>query len=232
MTTSIVELKGVEKTYKDNGVAVHALRGLDLIVKPGEFTAICGPSGSGKTTALNLIGALDTPSAGTVTVEGRDLSSMRGHELSKMRLMRLGFIFQAYNLIPVLTAMENAEFVLMLRGVPESERHEKVRAIMKDVGMEDLMDRRPNQLSGGQQQRVAIARAVVTEPALVLADEPTANVDSKTAEALLDLMHKLNRERNVTFLFSTHDPRVMERADRLVTLQDGQVIADEVRRSA
>lgn len=226
---TIVKMQNVKKIYQQGAVSVPALRGLNLEISAGEFTAICGPSGSGKTTALNIIGALDTPSAGTIEVEGKNLASLSKSKLAQMRLNRFGFIFQAYNLIPVLTAFENAEFVLMLRGVPESERREKVLTLLEEVGMADMLDRRPDQLSGGQQQRIAIARAVVAEPALVLADEPTANVDSKTADSLLDLMQRLNRDHGVTFLFSTHDPRVMGRANRVVTLQDG-VITEDVRR--
>jgi len=225
----IVKLEDVRKTYPQGDHEAHALRGVTLEVSPGEFTALCGPSGSGKTTVLNLIGALDAPTSGRVVVNGRDLSGMDRAAQAAMRLFHIGFIFQAYNLIPVLSACENAEFVLMLRGMPQEERRRRVRAIMEEVGMGDLLDRRPDQLSGGQQQRVAIARAVVAEPALVLADEPTANVDSQTADSLLDLMERLNRERGATFVFSTHDPRVMQRARRVVTLRDGQVVDDRSR---
>ncbi len=229
MNNVIVSMSKVEKIYNQGNIEVRALDGLDLEIHSGEFTAISGPSGSGKTTALNLIGALDIPTSGSILVDGKDISKMSKTKLAHMRLDSIGFIFQAYNLIPVLTAYENAEFVLLLRGVPEEERREKVKAIMEEVGMAGLMDRRPDQLSGGQQQRVAIARAVVANPTLVLADEPTANVDSKTASALLDLMQRLNREHGTTFLFSTHDPRVMERAKRVVTLCDGQITQDDVR---
>lgn len=221
-----IELKNLVKTYTQGEIKVHALKGIDLEIKEGEFAVICGPSGSGKTTALNIIGALDVPTTGTVKVRGEDLSGMSKGELAQMRLNHIGFVFQAYNLIPVLSAFENAEFVLMLRGMDKQERKQKVEAILKEVGLESMMDRLPNQLSGGQQQRVAIARAVVAEPALILADEPTANVDSKTAEALLDLMENLNRNHGVTFLFTTHDPRVMKRARRIITLQDGEIISD------
>ncbi|MEA3222068.1 MAG: ABC transporter ATP-binding protein [Thermodesulfobacteriota bacterium] len=229
MNNTIVKMQDIKKVYHQDSVSEHALRGLNLEVCAGEFTAICGPSGSGKTTALNIIGALDTPTKGIIEVEGKNLADLSKTELARMRLNRIGFIFQAYNLIPVLSAFENAEFVLMLRGIPEKERKEKVRAILGKVGMADMCDRRPDQLSGGQQQRVAIARAVVAEPALVLADEPTANVDSKTADSLLDLMERLNKERDVTFLFSTHDHRVMDRAARVVTLTDG-IITEDIRR--
>jgi len=223
---AIVNMNDVTKIYRQGEVEVQALRGLNLTIQSGEFTAISGPSGSGKTTALNLIGALDAPTSGRLIVDSQDLSQKSAGELARMRLARIGFIFQAYNLIPVLTAYENAEFVLMLRGVPHAERREKVMAILKEVGMNSMADRKPDQLSGGQQQRIAIARAVVAEPALVLADEPTANVDSKTADALLDLMQRMNEEHKVTFLFSTHDKRVMDRAKRLLRLSDGLLVDD------
>lgn len=226
MDDAIVNMNDVTKIYRQGEVEVQALRGLNLTIQSGEFTAISGPSGSGKTTALNLIGALDAPTSGRLIVDSQDLSQKSAGELARMRLARIGFIFQAYNLIPVLTAYENAEFVLMLRGVPHAERREKVMAILKEVGMNSMADRKPDQLSGGQQQRIAIARAVVAEPALVLADEPTANVDSKTADALLDLMQRMNEEHKVTFLFSTHDKRVMDRAKRLLRLSDGLLVDD------
>jgi putative ABC transport system ATP-binding protein len=224
---SIVKLEGVTKVYRQGSVDVHALRGLDLGVERGEFTAVCGPSGSGKTTLLNLVGALDRPSSGRVIVEGRDLAAMSRSGLSRVRRDRIGFVFQAYNLVPVLTALENAEIVLALQGVSAARRRERVLALLAEVGLEGLEDRRPDQLSGGQQQRVAIARAIASDPAVVLADEPTANVDSETADRLLGIMEKLNRERRATFIFSTHDPRVMERARRVVRLVDGRVERDE-----
>jgi len=223
----IVELKGVEKNYMQGAVKVPALRGLDLTVGRGEFVAICGPSGSGKTTALNLIGALDTATSGKVTVEGRDLGTMGRSALSRLRRDRIGFVFQAYNLVPVLTAYENAEVVLALQGVSASERKQTVMKLLADVGLKGMEHRRPDQLSGGQQQRVAIARAIASNPAVVLADEPTANVDSETADKLLDIMEKLNKDSGVTFIFSTHDPKVMARARRVVTLVDGKVARDE-----
>ncbi len=224
-----VELRDVSKVYRQGAVEVHALRGLDLAVRSGEFTAISGPSGSGKTTALNLVGALDRPSSGRVTLEGRELASLSRSALSELRRDRIGFVFQAYNLIPVLTAYENAEIVLALQGVGSAERRERVMATLAAVGLEGLERRRPDQLSGGQQQRVAIARAIAPDPAVVLADEPTANVDSETSDRLLEIMERLNRERGATFLFSTHDPRVMERAHRVVHLVDGRVERDETR---
>jgi len=225
----IVRLEGLTKIYKRGDTEVRALRGLDLEVRAGEFVALTGPSGSGKTTALNMIGALDTPTSGRVFVDGRDLSSLSRGQLSEMRRDRIGFVFQAYNLIPVLTAYENAEMVLCLQGVSEAERRPRVMKILAEVGLEGMEMRRPSQLSGGQQQRVAIARAIVTQPAVTLADEPTANVDSKTAAMLLDTMERLNTERGVTFVFSTHDPRVVERAKRVVHMVDGQVDSDETK---
>jgi putative ABC transport system ATP-binding protein len=221
--TAIVELREVTKRYRQGTVEVAALRGLSLSVEKGEFTAICGPSGSGKTTMLNLVGALDKPSSGSIALEGRDLASLSRRALSQLRRDRLGFVFQAYNLMPVLTAYENAEIVLSLQGVEPEARRERVMGLLAEVGLEGLEDRRPDQLSGGQQQRVAIARAIAANPAVVLADEPTANVDSETADRLLEVMEKLNRDRGITFLFSTHDPRVMERARRLVRVVDGRV---------
>ncbi len=222
----IVELDAVTKVYQQGAVQVHALRGLDLRVAPGEFTAISGPSGSGKSTALNLIGGLDVPSTGVVRVEGHDLAALGRRQLAALRRDRIGFVFQAYNLVPVLTAAENAEMVLALQGVDTATRQQRVRALLQEVGLGGMEDRRPDELSGGQQQRVAIARAIAAQPAVVLADEPTANVDSETATMLLDLMQRLNQERGVTFLFSTHDPRVMERATRLVRMVDGRVESD------
>jgi putative ABC transport system ATP-binding protein len=227
--TPTVEMRDVSKRYEQGELVVEALRGLNLRVEAGEFTAICGPSGSGKTSALNLIGALDVATSGTVLLEGRDLATLSRRQLSTLRRDRIGFVFQAYNLMPVFTAYENAEIVLTLRGVPERERHERVMDTLAKVGLEGLQDRRPDQLSGGQQQRVAIARAIAADPAIVLADEPTANVDSATAEKLLDLMQGLNETQGVTFLFSTHDPRVMHRARRLIRIVDGRVDADETR---
>jgi putative ABC transport system ATP-binding protein len=223
MAEAVVSIECVKKTYRQGEVDVPALRGVDLEVERGDFLAFAGPSGSGKTTLLNLIGGLAAPSAGSIAIEGRDLSAMSRGERSTMRLQRIGFIFQAYNLIPVLTAYENAEFVLLLQKVDEQERQEKVMAMLEKVGLNGMEKRFPRELSGGQQQRVAIARAIVAEPAIILADEPTANLDSKTAAQLLDTMELLNREKQATFLFSTHDPAVMKRAKRLVYLRDGQI---------
>ena len=222
----IVKLEGVEKVYKQGKIDVPALRGLDLEVHRGEFMALTGPSGSGKTTALNIIGGLDTPTRGKALVEGRDLATMSRGELSRLRRDKIGFVFQAYNLVPVLTAYENAEMVLRLQGMGAQERRDKVMQLLADVGLKGMEHRRPAEMSGGQQQRVAIARAIAPGPVVTLADEPTANVDSATAEMLLELMEKLNRERNVTFIFSTHDPRVMARARRVVHMVDGKVDSD------
>jgi len=224
--TEIVKTEGLTKDYGEGEVVTRALRGVDLTLEAGEFTAMAGPSGSGKSTLLNIIGGLDRPTSGIVTVEGKDLGKLSGTALSRMRKDRIGFIFQAYNLIPVLTVMENAEYVLMLQGVVPQKRTEKVRSILKEVGLEGMDHRFPRELSGGQQQRVAIARAIASEPALILADEPTANVDSKTAAGLLDLMRGLNEEKGVTFLFSTHDHAVMKQARRLLILKDGQIEHD------
>jgi putative ABC transport system ATP-binding protein len=226
---AVIELQGVTKVYKQGKLDVQALRGLDLVIRKGEFTAICGPSGSGKSTALNLIGALDEPTSGRIVLDGQDLSSLSRKGRSHLRRDRIGFVFQAYNLMPVLTAYENAESVLALQGAPLQERKATVMKLLQEVGLEGLEHRRPDELSGGQQQRVAIARAIASAPAVVLADEPTANVDSETAEKLLDIMEKLNKEHGVTFVFSTHDPRVMKRARRVVMLVDGRVSDDTVK---
>ncbi|MGD8502138.1 MAG: ABC transporter ATP-binding protein [Syntrophobacterales bacterium] len=224
---SIVRLQNVTKDYGQGQALTHALRGVNLELEAGEFTAMAGPSGSGKSTLLNIIGGLDRPTSGKVEVDGQELMTLSNTDLGLLRRNRLGFIFQSYNLIPVLTALENAEYVLMLQGMPTAERRDKVRQVLNEVGLEGLENRYPRQLSGGQQQRVAIARAIVSEPALVLADEPTANVDSETGKALLDLMRKLNEEKGVTFFFSTHEEAVMRRARRLLELRDGVIFNDE-----
>ena len=226
MSNTVINISNVTKDYRQGELDVHALRGVSLTIEKGEFIAICGPSGSGKSTLLNLIGALDSPTTGTITVDGQDLSSLGRQGRSHLRRDRIGFVFQAYNLMPVLSAYENAEAVLALQGMPEKERREIVMTVLKDVGLEGLEHRRPDQLSGGQQQRVAIARAIASNPTVVLADEPTANVDSETAESLLNLMENLNQKRGVTFVFSTHDHRVMERAKRIVQLVDGKIARD------
>jgi putative ABC transport system ATP-binding protein len=227
--TPLVQLEDVSRIYQQGKVQVAAVTEFSLQVQAGEFSVLCGPSGSGKTTILNLIGALDEPSRGRVVLEGRDLAQLRRSDLARLRRDRIGFVFQSYNLNPVLTACENAEFVLALQNIPFAERRQRVMAVLAEVGMAELAERRPDELSGGQQQRIAIARAIVSRPAIVLADEPTANVDSATADAILDLMARLNREQGITFLFSTHDQRVMDRARRLIHLKDGRLEHDEVR---
>ncbi|MDX8402786.1 MAG: ABC transporter ATP-binding protein [Mariprofundaceae bacterium] len=224
----IVRMQDVVKTYRQGKVDVHAVNNVSLEIEQGDFAVLCGPSGSGKTSILNLIGGLDLPSSGRIWVDDVDLSTLSSTELSEVRKNRIGFVFQAYNLIPVITVYENAEFVLNLQGVSEAECRERVMQTLKAVGLEGLEHRRPDEMSGGQQQRVAIARAIVTSPAIVLADEPTANVDSHTAESLLDLMQLLNRAQGITFLFSTHDQHVIDRARRIVRIHDGKIEADEV----
>jgi len=227
---SIIVTEDVKKTYKDNGMAVPAVRGVSLTITPGEFAALVGPSGSGKTTFLNIISGLDTPTAGKVWLSGKLLSDMKGKELSDFRRDHIGFIFQAYNLIPVLSVEENVEYIMLLQGVPKAERHQRVMEILKEVGLEEYPDRLPSKLSGGQQQRVAIARAMVSKPRLILADEPTANVDSKTGAELLDMMRDLNEKTGMTFVFSTHDKMIMERARRVITLKDGLIAEDVVKK--
>jgi len=223
---TIIVTEDLSKTYRDNGVEVPALRGVDLTVSAGEFTAVVGPSGSGKTTLLNLVSGLDNPSSGTVTLKGTAISEMSGKELSDFRRDHIGFIFQAYNLIPVLTVEENVEYIMMLQGVKKEERHRRVMDILRQVGLEEMVDRVPPKLSGGQQQRVAIARAMVSQPDLILADEPTANLDSETGANLLNMMRDLNRDTGMAFLFSTHDQMVMQKATRVITLRDGKITED------
>ena len=222
----LILAKGVTKTYPDNGVPVHALRGIDLTIQLGEFTAIVGPSGSGKTTFLNIISGLDSLSEGEVWLKGKLLSQMSGQELSDFRRDNIGFVFQAYNLIPVLTVAENVEYILLLQRVSKEERRHRVSGILEAIGLAGFEDRLPTKLSGGQQQRVAVARAMASAPAIILADEPTANLDSSTSGELMDMMQRLNQETGMTFVFSTHDENVMHRARRLVTLRDGQIVGD------
>jgi putative ABC transport system ATP-binding protein len=224
--SAVIEITGVTKDYGQNSVITHALRGINLSIEQGEFTVMAGPSGSGKSTLLNVIGGLDRPSSGFVKVEGRNTVDLSRTEMTRLRRDRIGFIFQSYNLVPVLTVIENAEYVMMLQGTPAAKRRERVCAILKEVGLEGMENRFPRELSGGQQQRVAIARAIAPQPAIILADEPTANVDSKTARNLLDIMRRLNSEQQATFLISTHDPRVMKLARRMIYLTDGQVHSD------
>ena len=219
----------MQKTYQQGRIAVQALKDINLSIGKGEFLAVAGPSGSGKTTLLNLVGGLDVSDAGTIIVDGNAFDQMSQSQLARLRLHKIGFVFQAYNLIPVLSATENVEFVMLLQGIPSSERRERAHAILDDVGLEGKYDRRPSELSGGQQQRVAVARAIVSNPSIVLADEPTANLDSKTGTGLLDMMKKMNTEKNVTFIFSTHDKMVMDYARRLILLHDGRLEEDRVK---
>ncbi|MCD6595845.1 ABC transporter ATP-binding protein [bacterium] len=223
---NVILTEKLKKTYEDNGVPVEAVRGIDMGIKKGEFTAIVGPSGSGKTTLLNLLSGLDTPTEGKIWLEGKLISEMSGGELSDFRRDNIGFIFQAYNLIPVLSVEENIEYIMLLQSVPKDERHRRVLEILDEVGLTEFENRLPTKLSGGQQQRVAVARAMVAKPAIILADEPTANLDSVTSGGLLDMMHELNQKTGMTFLFSTHDPIVMERARRVITVLDGKISDD------
>jgi len=225
---TIVLARGLEKTFSTDGQQVRALRGVDLTIDKGEFVALVGPSGSGKTTLLNLLGALDRPTAGELRVLGKEIGALGKRARAELRLRALGFVFQAYNLVPVLTARENVEFVLELQGMGR-ERRERAEAVLKELNLAELTDRRPSELSGGQQQRVAVARAVAARPDLVLADEPTANLDGENAEVLMHLMRDLRDRHGMTFLFSTHDPRVVAHAHRVVTLVDGRVARDEAR---
>tara|TARA_R110002096_G_scaffold100316_2_gene222346 strand:- start:4723 stop:5409 length:687 start_codon:yes stop_codon:yes gene_type:complete len=226
---TLVNVEHTSRVYRQNSVAVKALDDVSVTVGAGEFTTLVGPSGSGKTTLLNQIGALDDPSSGRIQIDGQEITGLSRKKRTVLRLWKIGFVFQEYNLIGVLSAQENVEYVLMLRGVPFRERRQQARATLAEVGLEGLETRLPNELSGGQQQRVAVARAIVSKPAIVLADEPTANLDSKTGAALLDMMRRLNEEHGVTFVFSTHDPMVMERARRVIHLKDGRIERDERR---
>ena len=223
----VVRLDSVSRIYQQGDQVIQALNKVTVEVHEAEFVVVAGPSGSGKTTLLNVAAGLDRPTSGDVWLKNHDLNGLSRRQRARVRLHEVGFVFQSYNLVPVLSAEENAEFILLLRGVSGAERREKVRLVLKEVGLEGLEDRRPAQLSGGQQQRVAVARAIVAEPSLVLADEPTANLDSKSAGSLLDLMERLNREHGSTFLFSTHDPRVMQRAHRIIEMRDGRIDRDE-----
>ena len=220
-----VRTEKLTKVYRQDSIAVTALQDVDLEIAAGEFVALVGPSGSGKSTLLNLLGGLDRPTSGRLWVADEELATMSRRALAELRLRRIGFVFQEFNLIPVLSSLENVEYVMLLQGVADEERRRRAMAILNEVGLAGLEDRRPSELSGGQQQRVAVARAIVSEPALVLADEPTANLDSATGAALMDLMRKLNEDKGITFVFSTHDAMVMERARRLVHLKDGQIVS-------
>jgi len=223
---SIIEVKNLTKTYHDTEIPVHAVNGIDLNFEEGEFTAIVGPSGCGKTTLMNMIGGLEKPTSGEVRVDGSVMSELSSHDLIDFRLKNIGFVFQAYNLIPVLTAKENVEFIMQLQNWDKKKMDARTVNLLKSVGLEDKIHSKPNQLSGGQQQRVAVARALASKPKFVLADEPTANLDSSATNQLLDIMERLNREEKITFIFATHDQRVMDKARRVITLDDGKVISD------
>jgi putative ABC transport system ATP-binding protein len=225
----IVECIEIDKTYQQGKVKVHALRNISMNIEKGDFVALAGPSGSGKTTMLNIIGGLDSADSGKIIVDGNALSEMNQTQLANLRLHNIGFVFQAYNLIPVLSAAENVEYVMLLQGIPQAERRQRTKSILDEVGLAGKYDRRPAELSGGQQQRVAVARAIVSNPSIVLADEPTANLDSKTGKGLLDMMKKMNQEKKVTFIFSTHDRMVMNYAARLLRIRDGQLVDDQVK---
>lgn len=226
MKTTVIDVHNVSKIYNPDTIPVYAVNNVHLHLEQGEFTALVGPSGSGKTTLLNIIGGLDAPSEGQVVINGTDITSLSPNQLIQFRLHNIGFVFQAFNLIPVLTARENVEFIMLLQGKPKAERDRRVRELMTAVGLSDKMDVRPAQLSGGQQQRVAVARALASKPQFILADEPTANLDSKSAANLLDMMAQLNRDEGMTFIFSTHDARVIERARPVIALVDGRIAAD------
>jgi len=224
---AIIKTRNITKVYQETKVPVHALNGVDLDIAEGEFTAIVGPSGSGKSTLLNIIGGLDSPTSGTVEIDGVEITSLPKGKLIDFRLHNIGFVFQSYNLIPVLTAKENVEFIMLLQNADKETRERRVTQLLSAVGLADKMNSRPAELSGGQQQRVAVARALASRPKFILADEPTANLDSKSSSNLLDIMAQMNREEKATFIFSTHDHRVIERARRIITLEDGKIISDE-----
>ena len=228
MARTVIDAHELSKTYTEGPVPVEAVKDVHLHIEAGEFIALVGPSGSGKTTLLNMIGGLDEPTKGKVVIDGTDITGMKENKLIDFRLRNIGFVFQAYNLIPVLTAEENIEFIMLLQGTGKDERKQRVQQLLEEVGLQGKGRSRPSELSGGQQQRVAVARALASKPKFVLADEPTANLDSTTAANLLDIMEKLNKEEGMTFVFSTHDPRVIQRARRVVTLVDGEIEKDEV----
>jgi len=228
---NIITIQNLTKIYDGSGIHVTAVDNIDLNFEKGEFAAIVGPSGSGKTTLLNMLGGLDRPTSGQVIIDGQNIWDLRPRKLTQFRLNHIGFVFQSYNLIPVLTAGENTEFIMHLQGRPKSERNQRVRELLEAVGIGDRINSRPNKLSGGQQQRVAVARALASKPTFILADEPTANLDSKSTETLLDIMETLNRNENITFIFSTHDARVVQKARRVITLVDGKVDSDEITKS-
>jgi len=224
----LIKIIDLTKIYNGSSVPVKAIDSVDVTFQQGEFTALVGPSGSGKTTLLNLIGGLDKPTNGHVYIDGEDIYQMEKNDRIDFRLNNIGFVFQSYNLIPVLTAKENVEFIMRVQNIPKAERHDRVLQLLQEVGLEDKVDVRPNKLSGGQQQRVAVARALASRPKFVLADEPTANLDSKSASDLLDIMSQMNKVENTTFIFSTHDQRVIDRANRIITLVDGRIESDVV----
>jgi putative ABC transport system ATP-binding protein len=224
----IVECENVVKTYQQGKVSVPALRGVNLFIEKGGFVSLAGPSGSGKTTVLNIIGGLDTPDTGRIIVDGNNYNDMNASQMAGLRLRQIGFVFQSYNLIPVLSALENVEYVMLLQGVHTEERKDRAMAVLDEVGLEEMYNRRPAELSGGQQQRVAVARAIVSGPAIVLADEPTANLDSKTGKNLMEIMERMNEEKGITFVFSTHDKMVMECAKKLIHIKDGMVTDDPI----
>lgn len=226
MNNTVIDAHDVSKTYNPDTIPVPAVNHVHLHIERGEFTALVGPSGSGKTTLLNLLGGLDRPTQGSIRINGVDITTLPDNKLIDFRLHHIGFVFQSFNLIPVLTAKENIEFIMVLQGIDKTSREKRVLQLFKEIGLEDKMNVRPSQLSGGQQQRVAVARALASKPQFILADEPTANLDSKAAANLLDIMDKLNREENMTFIFSTHDKRVIDRARRVVTLVDGRIESD------
>ena len=223
---SIIEIKGLNKVYDEKSLPVHAVNGINLTIETGEFTAIVGPSGSGKTTLLNIIGGLDDPTGGDVIIDGVKINKLSSRQKTDFRMRNIGFVFQSYNLIPVFTSRENVEFIMHLQGKQKEERESRTKELLEAVGLGDRMNSRPNKLSGGQQQRVAVARALASKPKFILADEPTANLDSRSTGNLLEIMEKLNKEENVTFIFSTHDQRVVNKAKRVITLQDGAVVFD------
>lgn len=223
---SVIDAHNVSKVYTEGSVSIYALHDVHLHIERGEFIAIKGPSGSGKTTLLNMIGGLDIPTSGYVEINGTNITQMTYNQLIEFRLHNIGFVFQSYNLIPVLTAEENIEFIMLLQDIPKEQRHRRVYELLEQIGLTDRAKKKPSELSGGQQQRIAVARALASKPQFILADEPTANLDTKSAENLLDIMLKLNREEHITFVFSTHDQRVIDRARRVITLEDGSIVSD------
>lgn len=223
---SVIEIKDLHKVYDENSMPVHAINGIDIIFEEGEFTAIVGPSGSGKTTLLNILGGLDDPTHGDVFIDSVKINALNGRQKTDFRLKNIGFVFQSYNLIPVFTAKENVEFIMHLQGKSKPERDKRTKELLSAVGLSDRMDSRPANLSGGQQQRVAVARALASRPKFILADEPTANLDSQSTENLLEIMERLNKDENITFIFSTHDQRVVNKARRIITVQDGMIVSD------